>query len=124
MAFCCATVNCLASSAALPVFETGIAESANAYREAAIFSLREASSARCVSFAEGCFTRLDFNVSKLLLEELLLEELDELELVGCSFWDVLGMPQELPGMVSNSCFSKATELGRGVLERGGVGFCG
>ena len=91
MCFCCATVNCLASSAALPVFETGIAESANACREAAIFSLREASSARCVSFAEGCFTRLDLDVSKLLLEEL-----DELELVGCSFWDVLGMVQERP----------------------------
>ena len=63
---------------------------ANACREAAIFSLREAASARYVSFAEGCFTRLDLDVSKLLLEELLLEELDELELVGCSFWDVLG----------------------------------
>ena len=42
-------------------------------------------------FAETCFTRLDFVGSRLLLEEL-----DELELVGCSFWDVLGMIQELP----------------------------
>ena len=80
-----------ASSAALPVFETGIAELANACREAAIFVLREASSARSVSLAEGCFTRLGFVVSKLLLEEL-----DELELVGCSLWGVLGMLQERP----------------------------
>ena len=91
MFFCCATVYCFASSAALPVFETGIAASASACREVAIFSLREASSARNVSFAEGCFTRRDFGGS-----ELLLEELDELELVGCSFWDVLGMAQERP----------------------------
>ena len=96
MCRCCSTVNFFASSAALPVFETGIAESANACLEAAKFSLREASSASCVSLAEGCFTRLVLNVSKLLLEELLLEELDELELVGCSFWDVLGMAQERP----------------------------
>ena len=81
----------LASSAALPVLETGIAMLANACREVAIFVMQEASSARSVSFAEGCFTRLGFVVSKLLLEEL-----DELELVGCSFWDVLGMLQERP----------------------------
>ena len=64
---------------------------ANACREAAIFVLREASSARNVSFAEACFTRLGFDVSRLLLEEL-----DELELVGCSCWDVLGITQERP----------------------------
>ena len=64
-------------------------------------------------FAETCFTRLDFVGSELLLEEL----------VDCSFWDVSGISQELPSLVSNSCFTKATELGRGGLERGGVGFC-
>ena len=91
MFLCCSTVNFFASSAALPVFETGIAASANACLEAAKFSLREASSASCVSLAEGCFTRLVLDVSKLVLEEL-----DELELVGCSFLDVLGMVQERP----------------------------
>ena len=43
---------------------------ANACREAAIFVVREASSARSVSFAEICFTLLVIVGSNLLLEEV------------------------------------------------------